>query len=210
MTLQSATPHDDNTSANILQAQAFAKGGQLINAVALLTQVIADIDRRKADRQAGSNQDDDAADEPLTSALLLRGQTLLKMGDATTAGNDADRILGQHADHTEALMLKARSLTLLHREKEAEECFSHVLRLQNENVDALRERGRLRLALGDKNGAEADAKALLAINPEAASEVNGSFQAKGTEQIPYGAMRAPFRARVSSPDDSKASSKSGK
>lgn len=50
-------------------------------------------------------------------------------------------------------------------------------------IAAYRLRGTALLKMGDKAGAEADGKALLALDPEQA-QVNGEFKAKGTEEIP--------------------------
>ena len=53
-----------------------------------------------------------------------------------------------------------------------------------ENVEALKMRGELLLNMGDKQGAQEDARRLMEIAPEMASDINGDFTAKGVEQRP--------------------------
>ncbi len=43
------------------------------------------------------------------------------------------------------------------------------------NVDAFRERGAIRLAQGDKQGAEEDMKQVLELSPEMQQEVSGDY-----------------------------------
>ena len=53
-----------------------------------------------------------------------------------------------------------------------------------ENVEALKMRGELLLKMGDKQGAKEDARRLMEIAPEMASDSTGDFTAKGVEQRP--------------------------
>ena len=53
-----------------------------------------------------------------------------------------------------------------------------------ENVEALKMRGEMLLKMGDKQGAQEDARRLMEIAPEMASDINGDFTAKGVEQRP--------------------------
>ena len=53
-----------------------------------------------------------------------------------------------------------------------------------ENVEALKMRGELLLKMGDKQGAQEDARRLMEIAPEIASDITGDFTAKGVEQRP--------------------------
>ena len=53
-----------------------------------------------------------------------------------------------------------------------------------ENVEALKLRGELLLRMGDKQGAQEDARRLMEIAPEMASDITGDFTAKGVEQRP--------------------------
>ena len=51
------------------------------------------------------------------------------------------------------------------------------------HASAFEERGKIKLALGDKEGADADMRTLLEIEPQRAEGVNGEFSAEGTEDI---------------------------
>ena len=53
-----------------------------------------------------------------------------------------------------------------------------------DNVEALKMRGELLLRMGDKNGAQEDAKRLMEIAPEMAADITGDYSAKGVEQRP--------------------------
>ena len=53
-----------------------------------------------------------------------------------------------------------------------------------ENVEALKMRGELLLKMGDKQGAQEDARRLMEIAPDMAAEISGDFTAKGVEQRP--------------------------
>ena len=53
-----------------------------------------------------------------------------------------------------------------------------------ENVEALKLRGELLLRMGDKQGAQEDARRLMEIAPDMAAEISGDFTAKGVEQRP--------------------------
>ena len=47
--------------------------------------------------------------------------------------------------------------------------------------ECLQQRGGLLMAMGDKQGAEADMKRYLELNPEKVGELNGEFKAEGKE-----------------------------
>ena len=51
-----------------------------------------------------------------------------------------------------------------------------------ENVEALKMRGELLLKMGDKQGAQEDARRLMEIAPEMASDITGACIAKGVQQ----------------------------
>ena len=61
---------------------------------------------------------------------------------------------------------------------------TEILTKEPENVEALKMRGELLLKMGDKQGAQEDARRLMEIAPEMASDINGDFTAKGVEQRP--------------------------
>ena len=49
-------------------------------------------------------------------------------------------------------------------------------------IEAFRERGSLRLAQGDKAGAEADMQKVLELDPNLLADVSGDYSAEGIEQ----------------------------
>ena len=86
--------------------------------------------------------------------MLLRGTLLLKMGDKNGAEADANW-LGEHdGDSEDAMMFKARVQQALGYNEEALKSFDKVISLNPFSVEAFRERGQLKLTMGDKQGAE--------------------------------------------------------
>ena len=53
-----------------------------------------------------------------------------------------------------------------------------------DNVEALKMRGELLLKMGDKQGAQEDARRLMELVPEMAADISGDYTAKGVEQRP--------------------------
>lgn len=105
-------------------------------------------------------------DDKYADAYQLRGEILLEMGDTNSAGKDADWLL-EHTDGNEdAYLFKAR----VERAKEdyqlAIAYYDKVAELNPFRVEVFRERGALKLALGDKAGADEDGRKLLELNTE--------------------------------------------
>lgn len=149
-----------------LQAESFIGLGNLIAAIAVLTQAIT--------VGEGSNEE--------ASARLLRGETLLKMGDVNSADEDAQWLL-EHMNQPveEVFLLKAR---IMHAKGNKEEAISYYNKVVDANpfsAIAFRERGAVYLEMGDKENAERDMQSFLEVNPQEAEAVNGEFQAEGTE-----------------------------
>ncbi|MBQ5505551.1 MAG: hypothetical protein IIT85_00215, partial [Prevotella sp.] len=61
--------------------------------------------------------------------------------------------------------------------------YDQVIKANPFNATAFSERGKIKLALGDKEGAEADMRSLLELEPQRAEGVNGEYSAEGTEDI---------------------------
>ena len=53
-----------------------------------------------------------------------------------------------------------------------------------DNIEALKLRGELLLRMGDKQGAQEDARRLIELAPDMAADISGDFTAKGVEQRP--------------------------
>lgn len=125
----------DNNSptVNYLYAQACLGEQDSANALALLTKALT-IDPNYGD------------------ALLLRGETLLKNGDTTGADTDADSLLVLAPDSEDALLLKARVEKAKDDKDKAIEYYNKVIDANPFHVEAYRERGELRIAIGDTAG----------------------------------------------------------
>lgn len=160
---QALTIDKDNAQAHYFMARACIGQGNLINAVAQLTAAIA-------------------LHEDYGDAYLLRGQTLLKMGDVKGAGDDAD-FLHEHAgDDEDVLMLKARVEAAKGNKDEALLIYNKVIDLNPFVVEAYRERGQIKFENGDTAGAKADADKVLELDPQQLADVSGEFSANGIEQ----------------------------
>jgi len=147
-----------------LYARACLGQDDQVNAVAMLTKAIS----LKEDYQ---------------EAYLLRGETLLKMGEIKGAEEDVDYLLQQVKDNEDVLLLKARVNEAKGEHNDAINVYNKVIETDPFSVIAFKERGAIKLAQGDKGGAEEDMKAVLELDPEKAKEVNGEYNAEGTEDI---------------------------
>ncbi len=153
----------DNAEVAFLYGRASLGQQDPVNAVAMFTRAIM-------------------LDENYGDAYLQRGETLLKMGDTESAGEDADHLLQMAPDHEDVLLLKARVLMAGKQYAEAVEVYCHVIDGNPFCVDAFKERGAAYMALGDKGAAEADMRKLLELNPGEMSDVSGTYSAKGVEE----------------------------
>ena len=146
----------DNAEVMFLYARAASGHGDLVNAVAMYTKTIM-------------------LDEHFASAYLERGQLLLNMGDIEGAEEDADYLMEVAASAEEVTLLKAHVLMARQQYGEAIKLFEQTIESNPYNTDAFKGRGAARLALGDKEGAEADMRQVLEIDPSALDDVNGDF-----------------------------------
>ena len=122
-----------------------------------------------------------ALEEKLVEPHLLRGQTLLRMGDVKGASEDVSWLLAHTEADEDVLLLHARTEVSQGNGEEAQQIYGKVIDVNPFNIDAFRERGKLRLELGDKEGAEADMKMVLELNPNMMADVNGDYSAEGIE-----------------------------
>lgn len=154
----------DKENIGVLFAYARACNGQgnAIQAIALLTKAIA--------------LKDDFAD-----ARLMRGDLLLKMGDANGADEDAKMLQEQCPDNEDVLLLVARILEAKGQHNEAIEAYGRVLDVNPFCLAAFKERGAIRMATGDSKGAGEDMKQVLELDPNTASNVSGEYSAEGIE-----------------------------
>ncbi|MBO4811224.1 MAG: tetratricopeptide repeat protein [Prevotella sp.] len=153
----------DNALAHLIYAKGELAQDNLVQGIARLTKTIA-------------------IDERLVEPHLLRGQTLLRMGDVNGAGEDV-AWLNAHAEPTEeVLLLGARLQHALGHDDEAVAIYAEVIDLNPFQIDAYRERGQIRFEQGDKQGAEEDMQKVLELNPQEMADVNGEYSAEGIEQ----------------------------
>lgn len=154
----------DNPEVLFLYARACLGHGEEVNAVAMLTKTIA----IKPD---------------FLDAYLLRGQTLLKMGDTKGAAEDADYLVEKAPNNEDALLLKAKVEEVLGHHEDAITYYNKVINANPFCIDAFKGRGAIRLAQGDTKGAEEDMKSVLELDPKKVAEVNGEYTGEGTEDI---------------------------
>ena len=160
---QATTLEPENAEPYFLHAQAMKGQQNPVGAIAMLTKAIS-------------------LKEDYAEAYLLRGQTLLVMGDAASAETDADWLLEHVGDHEDVLLLKARVEAAKGQAQEAIRVYDKVVEVNPFQIDAFRERGRLRLDLGDKAGAEQDMQTVLELDPQQMADVSGEYSAEGIEQ----------------------------
>ena len=153
----------DNAMVHLFYAKAELGQNNVIQGIARLTKAIA-------------------LEENLADARLLRGQTLLKMGDFNAASEDVAWLTEHTEESEDVLLLHARIEAAKGNADEAIRIYSQVIDVNPFQVDAFRERGKLRLEQGDKQGAEDDMKMVLELNPEEMADVNGEYSAEGIEQ----------------------------
>lgn len=160
---QATTLEPENAEPYFLHAEALKGQQNPVGAIAMLTKAIS-------------------LKEDYAEAYLLRGQTLLVMGDAVSAETDADWLLEHVGDHEDVLLLKARVEAAKGQAQEAIRVYDKVIEVNPFQIDAFRERGRLRLDLGDKAGAEQDMQTVLELDPQQMADVSGEYSAEGIEQ----------------------------
>jgi tetratricopeptide (TPR) repeat protein len=160
---QATTLEPENAEPYFLHARALKGQQNPVGAIAMLTKAIS-------------------LKEDYAEAYLLRGQTLLAMGDAASAETDADWLLEHVGGQEDVLLLKARVEAAKGPAQEAIRVYDKVIEVNPFQIDAFRERGRLRLDLGDKAGAEQDMQTVLELDPQQMADVSGEYSAEGIEQ----------------------------
>ena len=153
----------DNAMAHLFYAKAELGQDHLIQGIARLTKATA-------------------LDDKLAEAHLLRGQTLMKMGDLNGATEDVTWLTEHTEESEDVLMLHARLEAAKGNADAAIGIYGQVIDVNPFHADAFRERGKLRLEQGDKQGAEEDMKMVLELNPEEIADVSGEYSAEGIEQ----------------------------
>lgn len=153
----------DHAMANYQMAKAVLGQGDLINGIARLTRTIV-------------------LDERLAEARLLRSQVLLRMGDLKGAGEDVEWLMAHTTDEEDVLLMAARLEHAKGNDDEAVTLYNKVIDVNPFQMDAYRERGKIKYDRGDKQGAEEDMQKLLELNPNEMADVNGEYSAEGIEE----------------------------
>lgn len=125
-------------------------------------------------------QDRQGATEWLTKAIavypemgeayLLRGQTLLEMGDSDGAASDELWLEDNYGETEEVLLLKSAIEQVKGQQEQAIATLGRVLELNPFSQPALQRRAALRRAAGDEAGAEEDLQAARELNPQQDTE----------------------------------------
>ena len=154
----------ENATANYMLAQAVLGQNDLINGIARLTKAIS-------------------LNEQLADARLLRAKTLLKMGDVKGADEDVNWLMEHTEDEEDVLLMAARVAHVKGNDDEAIDIYNKVVEVNPFQIDAYRERGKIKYDRGDKLGAQEDMQKVLELNPEEMADVSGDYSAEGVEQI---------------------------
>lgn len=152
-----------NARAHYQYAQSCIGKDDMVGAVAWLTQAIE-------------------LDESMGDARLLRGQTLLKVGNLIGALEDVKWLLEHVQPHEDVLLLAARAVHQQGNNDLAIKFYDQIIEMNPFLFDAYRERGKIKFESGDKEGAEEDMKKLLELNPDEMSDVSGEYSAEGVEE----------------------------
>ncbi|MBP3834762.1 MAG: tetratricopeptide repeat protein [Prevotella sp.] len=128
---------ENNPEAYCLRARAFIGQNQLEKAIGMLTEAIVRNDN-------------------YGEAYLLRGDTYLRMGNAEKADEDVTHLLKHVEDNEDVLLLKARVERKKGNDDEALYYYNKVVDANPFSLPAYQERALVKLAAGDKAGAEED------------------------------------------------------
>lgn len=127
-------------------ARAYRGSGDYVNALAMVNKAI-ELDNKYVD------------------AYELRGEILLEMDDINGADKDAQWLLEHTENDEDVFLFKARVERAKEDYKSAIEYYDKVTDVNPFRIEAFRERGALKLAIGDKEGADEDGRKLLELNP---------------------------------------------
>jgi tetratricopeptide (TPR) repeat protein len=144
---QAMTIDETSPLPYLLAAQARLAKGDFARALKLLDQAVG-------------------IDDNFAEARLLRSQILLRTGKTKAAQADAEWLHENVGDHEDILLLQARIAAAQHRHADAVELYNMVIDQNPFSLEGYTERGKQRLALGDKAGAEEDLKAAKELSQE--------------------------------------------
>ncbi|MDO5447004.1 MAG: tetratricopeptide repeat protein [Prevotellaceae bacterium] len=120
-------------------------------------------------------------------AYLLRAQTYLKYEQTELAEKDTDYLLSQLGEQEETLLMSARIKAKKGNRDSALAVYDKIMELNPFSVEGLRERGMLKIDLGDEEGGKADIAESDAINGTGSEEgIEEQIKQKYRSIDPYG------------------------
>lgn len=156
----------DNPVVYLFYARAYRGAGDYVNALAMVNKAI-ELDNNYVD------------------AYELRGEILLEMDDVNGADADAKWLLDHTENDEDVFLFKARVERAKEDYKEAIKYYDKVTDVNPFRIEAFRERGALKLAIGDKEGADEDGRKLLELNPgEVQAQEQKEEEKKEKTEIP--------------------------
>ena len=147
---------DDYIEARLLRAEALLKMGQL----------------HEADEDIQMVLQSDAENE---SALLLRGRAKQMEGNDTAAEEDYLHLIALNPFNEQAYLALGALYINAKAYDKAIALFNEAIEVNPQFANAYHERGRAKLLSGDKEGAAADMKNALELNPLEVERLNGAF-----------------------------------
>jgi len=153
----------DNAQAHYQRAQAYLGTKDEVQAVDQLNMSI-----RLAD--------------DMYSSYLLRGQTLLDMGDVAGADADALFLLEHVGEQEDVLMLKAKIEKTKGDLQQTILIYNKVIDQNPFHIDAYKERGQVYQELGDQQHAMEDMEKVMELDPQSMADVSSERSSEGIEQ----------------------------
>lgn len=184
-----ADSRPDEVRARYVLALAERAGGNLFGAIAALTQALtarpdyATARRLRAEILLDMGQGREALDDTQTlldaapddeTCLLLHARALAA-GRADEARAAAERLHTLNPFHREAILLLGSLYDAARRHELALALYDEAIALMPDFAEAYDRRGRLRMQLHDDAGAADDLKQALALRPDAARRLDGTF-----------------------------------
>lgn len=156
----------ENPVVYLFYSRAYRGAGDYVNALAMVNKAI-ELDNNYVD------------------AYELRGEILLEMDDVNGADADAKWLLDHTENDEDVFLFKARVERAKEDYKEAIKYYDKVTDVNPFRIEAFRERGALKLAIGDKEGADEDGRKLLELNPgEVQAQEQKEEEKKEKTEIP--------------------------
>lgn len=179
-----------NAEAYCQLAQAQRAAGDVFNAIASVTTAITLQPEReeayhlRAEILQGMGQPHEAEADadyllehfpPTEEALLLKAGLRLAQGATEEAVTYYNKVKETNPFNEKAYICLSAAQAANHRMDASLQVLEEGLELMPQAAGLYKERGRIKLALGDKEGSMDDLKKALELNPEEAQQVEGQF-----------------------------------